>query len=116
MWQVIFTATDTDTFDSTARIEEAISTRLGVSAKVLVFTTAELATVVTDNPLGEVANDPSRMLVAFLGNPADRTRLMPLELQDWTPEVLGIGARVAYLWCPDGVLASRLTVALGRIR
>jgi uncharacterized protein (DUF1697 family) len=27
---------------------------------------------------------------------------------------LAIGARVAYLWCPDGVLASRVAQAVGR--
>jgi len=34
--------------------------------------------------------------------------------QDWAPEVLAVGARVAYLWCPAGVLASRLPEAIGR--
>jgi len=27
---------------------------------------------------------------------------------------LAVGARVAYLWCADGLLASRLAVAVGR--
>ena len=112
---VIFTAVEQNTVDSAARIEEALSTRLGVSARVLVFTAAELAAIVTDNPLGEVVNDPSRLLVAFLENPVAVTRLKPLELQDWTPEVLAIGARVVYIWCPDGILASRLNVAVVRV-
>lgn len=112
---VIFTTLDTNSADSAVHIEEALSSVLGVSTRVMVYTSADLTTVVTDNPLSEVANDPSRLLVAFLGNSADRTRLKLLELQDWTPEVLAIGASVAYLWCPDGVLASRLTVAIGRV-
>ena len=35
--------------------------------------------------------------------------------QYWVPEALAIGARVAYLWCPEGVLASRLWKAVGRV-
>jgi uncharacterized protein (DUF1697 family) len=112
---VVFGAPETDKLDSAARIEEALSTRLGVSARVIVLTAEELATVVTGNPLVGVADDPSRLLVAVLANQADRSRLEPLKEQDWTPEVLDIGARVAYLWCPDGVLASRLAKAVGQL-
>jgi len=51
---------------------------------------------------------------AVLGKPADRTRLESLAQQDWAPEVLAIGGRVAYLWCAEGILASRLAAAVGR--
>ena len=47
-------------------------------------------------------------MVAVLANPADRTRLEPLLARDWAPEALALGVRVAYLWCPQGVIASRL--------
>jgi len=69
----------------------------------------------TDNPLLGVADNPSRLLVAVLANPADRSRLKQLVQQDWAPDALAIGARVAYLWCPEGVLASRLWKAVGRV-
>lgn len=54
-------------------------------------------------------------MVAFLGNPADRTHLELLLEQDWKPEVLALGVSVAYLWCPNGVLASQLVKAVGRV-
>ena len=82
---------------------------------LFVLTAAALATSVDGNPLGEVANDPSRLLVAFLGNPEDRTKLEPLLEQDWGIEVLALGVCVAYLWCPNGVLASRLAKAVGHV-
>ena len=112
---VVFSTPDADTVNSATRIEEALATRLGVSARVIVLTAAELAAVVIDNPLGEVADDHSRLLVAVLGNPADGTRLKPLAQQDWTPEVLAIGTRVAYLWCPNGIQASQLAKAVGHV-
>lgn len=98
-----------------ARIEQALAARLRVSARVIVLTAAELGVVVADNPLAEVAHNHSRLLVTLLANPADRRRLTPLTQQAWTPEVLAIGTRAAYSWCPDGILASRLPEALGRV-
>lgn len=110
---VVFTAPGTAPGDAAARIEEGLATRIGVPARVIVLTAQEIAAAVAGNPLGEV-DDPSRLLVAVLANPADRSRLEPLTRQDWAPEVLALGARVAYLWCPEGLLASRLPEAVGR--
>jgi len=112
---IVFTAAGDAAVNSATRIEEALSTPLGVSAKVFVITEEELATVVDDNPLSEFTSDPSRLLVAFLGNRKDRTQLETLMEADWKPEVLVLGVSVAYLWCPDGILASRLVKAVGRV-
>jgi uncharacterized protein (DUF1697 family) len=97
-----------------ARIEKALAERTGVSARVTVLTAAELAAAVAENPLLQIADDPTRLLVAVVNDPAYRTRVLPLMEQDWAPERLGVGTRVAYLWCPDGILASRLSAAVGR--
>ena len=40
---------------------------------------------------------------------------MPWPREDWTPEAFALGARVAYLWCPDGILKSRVAAAVERI-
>ena len=98
-----------------ARIEAALAKRLGVAARVTVLTAAEFAAAAADNPLVDVAANPSRLLIAVLARPADRSRLIPLAKQDWAPEALAIGARVAYLWCPDGIIVSRLAKAVGRV-
>lgn len=97
------------------RIEKAVAGRLGVSSRVTVLTAAELEAIVRKNPFGAVADDPSRLLVFVLANPADRAKLRPLARQDWTPEGLALGARVAYIWCPDGMLQSRAVEAVGRL-
>lgn len=96
------------------RIEKALVERTGVSARVTVLTAAELAAAVAENPLQEVADNPSRLLVAVFNTPADRARVEPLLKEDWRPERLAVGTRVAYLWCPDGILASRLLAAVGK--
>ncbi len=111
---VVFSAPGTFVNEAAARIEEGLCARLGVTARVTVISAADLAGIVENNPLGEIAVDPSRLLVAVLRNPDDRAKLAPLARQDWTPEALAIAGRAAYLWCPNGILASRLPEALNR--
>jgi uncharacterized protein (DUF1697 family) len=112
---VVFSASGAASANAAARIEKAMAATLGVPARVTVLTAAEVAAAVADNPMLEVANDHSRLMVAFPSAAADRRRLTPLTVEDWAPEALAIGSRVAYLWCPAGVIASPLSEAVGRI-
>lgn len=95
-----------------ARIREAIASSLEVEALVVVVSAADLAEAVAENPLAAVATDPSRLLVAFPAAPGAMRRLASMASEDWGEESLALGRRVAYLWCPDGVLASRLPQAI----
>ena len=112
---IVFTVPGSARGDPAVRIEKAIATSLGVSTRVTVLTGLEMAAVVSENPLGKIAADPSRFLVAVLSNPADRALLKPLTKQDFGPEALALGSRVAYLWCAGGILESRLWQSVGRI-
>jgi uncharacterized protein (DUF1697 family) len=111
---VVFSASAAAAGNAASRIEESLATKLGVSARVTMLTTAELAGIVVENPMLGIADDPSRLLVAVLSDPTDRARLEPLLEQDWAPDALAIGRRVAYVWCFDGILESRLAQAVGR--
>lgn len=110
---VVFTAPGAAA-ESARRIEAALASKLGLVSRVTVLTAADLAAVVAENPLRQGAESPSRLLVAILSRPADRARLDPLMGRDWTPDALALGARVAYLWCPLGILVSPLAQAVGR--
>ena len=112
---VVFTAKGAAKGDPASRIEKALAAQLGVSSRVTVLAAAELAAIVKDNPLLEVADNPSRLLVAVLNDKSDRRRLEPLLTQDWTPDRLGLGERVAYMWCSDGILANRLAETIGKL-
>jgi uncharacterized protein (DUF1697 family) len=112
---IIFTVPGTKRGDPAARIEKAIASRLGVSARVTVLTAAEVVAAVRDNPLSEVADNPSRLLVMVLAGPAARMQLEPLLKQSWNPEAIALGKRVAYLWCPRGIIDSQLVVAVSRL-
>jgi uncharacterized protein (DUF1697 family) len=96
------------------RIEQALVDQLGVSARVTVLTAGEVNAAIAENPLAKVTTDPSRLLVAVLRDPADRPRLEPLVKQDWGPDVLALGTRVAYLGCARGILESRLLEVVSR--
>ena len=111
---VIFTAPRTSPKSAAARIEKALVERTGVSARVMVVTADEIATAVAENPLLKVANDPSRFLIAVLGDPADRAKLKPLLKEDWGDEKLALGASVVYMWCANGILDSKLAAAVSR--
>jgi uncharacterized protein (DUF1697 family) len=111
---VVYTATDTEPEDAAARIEEAIVAKTGITSRVTVLTAAEVAEAIDGNPFGDVEN-PSRYLLAVLRDPADRALLEPLAKEDWGTDSLALGRRVAYMWCKDGILESRLPEAVNRL-
>lgn len=96
------------------RLETTMASALGVTARVMVLTRAEVAEIVAKNPLAKVATNPSRLLVTVLADPADRRRLTPLLRRRWNPDALALGRRVAYLWCPDSILESPLLAAVSK--
>lgn len=92
-------------------IEDRISRDLGLDVKVLVRSRDELAKVVTANPLGDVATDPAKHLVSFLAAEPDPAVLKAIDPADFEPDQFRVDDRVVYLWCPNGVLASKLPAA-----
>ena len=79
------------------------------------MTAAEFSRVIKENALGRVATDPARLLVAFCSDKARLKELSALKRRDWAPEAMVAGGLAAYLWCADGILASRLLEAVGRV-
>jgi uncharacterized protein (DUF1697 family) len=111
---VVFTVTTRTSGDPAVRIEKAIATRLGVTTRVTVLTGTDVTAAVRDNPLASVADDPSRLLVMASPDPKALAQLKPLLKERWAPEALALGPRVAYLWCAEGIVESRLWAAANR--
>lgn len=97
------------------RIESALVEQLRLESRVTVITAKQLATIMQQNPLLAVGDNPSRLHVAFLRDKSARTRLKPLAEQDWSPDALAIGANAAYLWCPNGLSSSDLPIAVDKL-
>ena len=110
----VFTAARDAPAEIAARIEKALVLRVGVEARVVVLTAAETATVIAENTLLDVADQPSRLLVAVPMPGADLRNLKPLLARDWGNDAFALGKRAAYLWCADGILDSALMKSVSR--
>ncbi len=87
-------------------ISDAIGAELDLSVKTLVRTKAELAGVVAANTLP--TTNGARLQVYFLDSAPTKASLGDLDLPGYEPELLQVGKRELYLWCPDGVTSSAL--------
>jgi uncharacterized protein (DUF1697 family) len=90
------------------RLRDLIARDFGLDIAVVVRTRDELADVVDRNPLGDVATNPKRYQVSFLGaelEPAVVERLAGLAAPQ--ERFVAIG-REAYAWHPEGVARSKL--------
>ena len=105
-------SSDADPAGIAASIEAELAARLGVSTAAIVLPAQRLQAAADEDPFTEVATDPSRLLVGFVGALSDLGALTALMDEDWSPDVFALGEHAAYLWCPHGVAASRLARAL----
>ena len=110
---IVFSAAH-DAVQSACRIEEAIVAELGVSSRIIGLASAELDEMIARNPLPAATSEPSRFLIAIVRDPAALAPLRKLEKQDWGAEVLSLGKREAWMWCPEGILGGKLIESVGR--
>ena len=105
---VVFTASPgSDALDAAA-LEAAIP----VTTRVLILTEAEFRAVAAENPLRDIATNPSRLFTTFVDAvPAS------FDLPDLAPEVVVVGRRAVYQWLPEGfgtsVFAAKYSKKLG---
>ncbi len=112
---VVFTVAGRVERDPSARIEKAIADRLGVSTRVTILTGSEVVEAVRANALASLATNPSRLMLMALRDAQTVAKLRPLLGETWKPEALALSGRMAYLWCPNGIIKSRLCAAVGRV-
>ena len=125
---VVFSASHGEPGKIAMRIQNALESKLAVSARVMVMSGDELAAVVAANPLVLTADNPSRLLVGILGDVSDRERLTEIGRTDWGQERIALGAepggqgpdrgsaaRAVYMWMPDGVIKSKLNAAVSKV-
>lgn len=105
----VFTSPNTPAANGDA-IEQALPRVLGVAAKVVVRSHAELAAAVEADPLRNVALDPAKHLLGFLSAVPDAERLSALDALTADGDAAADQCRIVgnhlYLWCPRGVLDS----------
>ncbi|HUB35181.1 MAG TPA: DUF1697 domain-containing protein [Solirubrobacteraceae bacterium] len=107
----VFETAGTTARQVAAEIEGALAGHLSVTAKVLVRSADELEWAIVANPLADIAEDPARLLVTFLSAAPPREALEGLAAADFEPDVFAFGEREVYVWCPEGLNATKLSNA-----
>lgn len=108
----VFTANAEPAAAHATRIREAVHTKLGVDALVIVKSDKEIAVFLADNALVKVATDESRLLVALTNDPKGLGAVKALAGERWDAERIHIGRHAAYVWCANGILESKAAAAL----
>lgn len=93
-------------------IRAALAARLHLDVPVIVLTAQTLAAIVAEYSLAHTVQDPARLLVAFVQDPAALADLATVAALIVPPEHFQLGAAAAYLHCPNGLLDSAAATAL----
>jgi uncharacterized protein (DUF1697 family) len=91
-----------------SELERHLAAKLGLDIKVLVRTRAQLADVIKRNPLGKVADNPSRYMVTFLSAKPSAKVVRELEKVDVAPERFVVSGREIFAWYPNGFQRAKL--------
>ncbi|HEY5706672.1 MAG TPA: DUF1697 domain-containing protein, partial [Terrimicrobiaceae bacterium] len=95
-------------------IRAALFKELDVDAQVVVKSATEFARVVAENPMLQGDKDPARFLVVFTQQSSTLSALAALAEATWFPEELAVGENAAYMWCPGGIIESKVAQAVSR--
>jgi uncharacterized protein (DUF1697 family) len=108
----LFTANAAPAATHATRIRDAVRTKLGVDALVIVKSAKDVAAIVAGNALGRIATDDSKLLVAVTNDTRGLARVKQLTRAHWGAEKLHVGKHAGYVWCANGILESKAAVAL----
>ena len=111
---VVFTPAADAKSDFARSLEQAIAAETGLDVPLVVRTGAELARVVEANPYS--AEDPARVVVAFLGDEVTPVDLGLRELADYAPDELTQVGRELFISVPNGQARSKLMEDLTKRR
>ena len=100
--------------DLAGALKEAIADATGHDVSVLVRTGKELAKVVAANPYP--VDDPTKVVVAFLGEAVEPAKLGLADLETYAPDELRRIGRELYISVPNGQGQSKLMLALTKPR
>jgi len=108
----VFTGNAEPAATHATRIREAVLEKLGVDALVIVKSAKDIAAIITGNAIARHASDDSRLLVAVTNDARGLVKARGLMRESWGTEKLHVGKHAAYVWCANGILESKVAVAL----
>ncbi len=107
---VVFTPKGKPTRDLGRALSAAIADATGLEVPVVTRTGAELARIMDASPYA--VDDPTRVVVAFLGDEVDLGDLALGDLSGYLPDELTIDGRELFVSVPNGQARSKLMEAL----
>jgi uncharacterized protein (DUF1697 family) len=93
-------------------VEKAIEDAFGFDVAVVVRSREEIAALVEDDPLGDVATNPQYRIVVFLAEKLDPQRLAGVDPDEFAPEAFALRDYEIVMWAPNGQRDSRLVKTL----
>jgi uncharacterized protein (DUF1697 family) len=99
----------------TKGIEQALEHYMGRPIATTLRTLEQMKAIVDANPFREVAKEPKFLCVTFLSHAPSKSELVPLNAQEWKPELFKVVGKEIYTWHPNGQGRSPLAAALGKL-
>ncbi len=108
----VFTSSGRSATKHAAAIAAAVHQKLSVTTPAIVKSATELSAVIKASPIVVPEAHHSRYLVAFAADEEALQALVPLQALAQAPERFVVGGVAAYLYCPNGVLQSKVGEAV----
>jgi uncharacterized protein (DUF1697 family) len=93
-------------------MEAAIEAAFGFDVAVVMRTRDEIAALIDEDPLGDVATDPTFRIVVFLAGKLDQRTVADVDPGEFAPEAFALRDREIVMWAPNGQRDSRLVKTL----
>ncbi|MFC6021644.1 DUF1697 domain-containing protein [Plantactinospora solaniradicis] len=97
-------------------IEQLIEKRFGLAVNTILRGHDEMTRIVAKNPLGDVATDGSKYVVAFMAEPPQTPVGAVLDGADIGDDRYIVDGTEMYVWCPGGLRDSPLMTILGKAK
>src|SRR3954453_6393784 len=110
---VALSAAETSPAEVGRKVERAIEDAFGFDDVVVVVRSRdEVAALVEDDPLGDVATNPKYRIVVFLAEKFHPKRLADVKAEEFAPEAFVLRDYEIVMWAPSGQRDSKLVRTL----
>ncbi|MGH2496664.1 MAG: DUF1697 domain-containing protein [Ktedonobacteraceae bacterium] len=110
---VVFSSDETDPTRLSKLIEESFAQKFGFHSQVIVRTSAELEEIIANNPFQNQPEKETKWIaVLFLATRPEHTALKDLQKTYKGPEELYLIGQELFVYYPDGIGRSKLTLTL----
>ena len=93
------------------KVERTIEDAFGFDVAVVVRSRDEIAALVAEDPLGDVATNPTYRIVVFLAEKLDPGRVADVDPAEFAPEAFALRDYENVMWAPEGHRDTKLVKA-----